>query len=196
MFLVTGMVVSRFMNFKIKIFAIILVASNIAIAGCSSKSSWTGDDETSIKQVSSDSTTFNSTLHKNAKPLHSLPSNILEFARGNYPGYSIIGAVSDSLCNESNVIDLAITKTGAPDLSLIFKSDGSFLQQEEDVSLSTVPDQIKKVLKSIYREYSAEKQIEKLILADKTVEYLFDLNRGDVSKELIFKLNGDVVCEN
>ena len=185
------------MNFKIKIFAIILVASNIAIAGCGSKKSWTGNDnEGSIKQVDSEPTTPNLTLHENAKPLHSLPSNILEFARENYPDYSIISAVSDSLCSESNVIDLAITKTGAPGISLIFKSDGSFLQQEEDVSLSTVPNQIKKVLKSIYREYSAGKEIEKLILADKTEEYLFNLDRGDVSKEVIFKLNGDVVCEN
>ena len=186
-----------FMNFKSKILAMIFIAFNIVIAGCGSNSSWTGnDDEGSIKQVGSDSTILNSTLHKNVKPLHSLPSNILEFARKNYPDYSIISAVSDSLCSENNVIDIAITKIGAPDLSLIFKSDGSFLQQEEDVSLSTVPDQIKKVLKSIYRGYSAGKQIEKLILADKTQEYLFDLNMGDVSKEVIFKLNGDVVCEN
>jgi ABC-type cobalt transport system substrate-binding protein len=185
------------MNFKIKIFAIILIASIIVIAGCGSNSSWTGnDDEGSIKQVGSDLTTLNSGLHKNTKPLHSLPSSIIEFAQRNYPGYSIISAVSDSFCGEGNVIDIDITKTGAPDISLIFKSGGSFLQQEEDVSLSTVPNQVKKVLKSIYREYSAGKEIEKLILADKTEEYLFNLDRGDVSKEVIFKLNGDVVCEN
>lgn len=185
------------MNFKTKIFAMVLVAFNIVIAGCGSNSTWTGkEEEGSIKQVGSDSTTLNSNLHKNEKPLHSLPSKILEFARKNYPDYSIIKAVSDSLCNDDNVIEIAITKTGAPDLSLIFRPDGSFVQQEEDVSLSTAPEEIQKVLRSIYRGYSAGKQIEKLILADETQEYLIDLNMGTISKEVIFNLKGNIVCEN
>ena len=118
-----------------------------------------------------------------------------EFIGKNYPGYKIINAASDLLCQGGDAIDVAITKNGSPNLSLIFKTDGSFVQQEEDVPLSTAPTKISSVLKTNYADYSAGKQIEKLILADKSVQYLIDLNKGKISKEVIFDTNGNVVCE-
>jgi hypothetical protein len=90
---------------------------------------------------------------------------------------------------------VAITKKGAPDLSLIFTLEGSFVQQEEDVSFSTASDKIRSVLKTKYAGYSTGNQIEKLTLVDKTIEYMVDLNKGSVTKEVIFSVDGNIVCE-
>jgi len=51
-------------------------------------------------------------------------------------------------------------------------------------------------LKTRYAGYSAGDQIEKLILADKSVQFLIDLAKGKVSKEVIFSSEGNVVCES
>ena len=91
---------------------------------------------------------------------------------------------------------MAITKSGVPNLSVIFRPDGQFVQQEEDVPLSTAPQKISDALKTKYAGYTAGKQIEKLILADKSVQYLVDLTIKKVSKEVIFSAEGNVVCES
>jgi hypothetical protein len=70
------------------------------------------------------------------------------------------------------------------------------VQQEQDAPLNTAPGKIKDVLKAKYADYSAGNQIEKLILVDKTEQYLVDLTKGTISKEVIFDNNGNVVCEN
>jgi len=71
------------MNFKTKIFAVILIASDVVIAGCGSNSSRTEYDwKILIKPIVSDSTILKSSLHNNAKSLHSLPSTIIGFAGG------------------------------------------------------------------------------------------------------------------
>lgn len=109
--------------------------------------------------------------------------------------YAIVSAAPDQLCEGGEAIDVAVTKKGVPDLSLIFKPDGSFEQQEEDVPLPTASDKIRTVLNTKYAGYSAGNQIEKLTLVDKTVEYVVDLNKGSVTKEVIFCLDGNIVCE-
>ncbi|MDO8993452.1 MAG: hypothetical protein Q7U83_10325, partial [Daejeonella sp.] len=103
---------------------------------------------------------------------------------------------SDPLCKGGDAIDVAISKTGAPNLSLIFTPDGSYVQQEEDVPLTTASAKIKNTLKAKYADYSAGTQIEKLILADNSVQYLVDLSKGSITKEVIFTTDGMVVCEN
>ncbi|MBL0200286.1 MAG: hypothetical protein IPP81_08940 [Chitinophagaceae bacterium] len=127
--------------------------------------------------------------------LDRLPGGVKEFVVKNYAGYKMVKALSDPLCQGGDAIDLAIAKAGAPNLSLIFKPDGSFVQQEEDVPLSTATNKIMKVLKTKYADYAVGTQIEKLILADKTVQYLADLTRGSVTREVIFTADGNVVCE-
>jgi len=59
---------------------------------------------------------------------------------------------------------------------LIFKTGGNFVQQDEDVPLSTA-------------------QIEKLILPDKSRQYLVDLTKNVKTKEVIFTADGAVICE-
>ena len=70
------------------------------------------------------------------------------------------------------------------------------MQQEEDVPLSTASLKISEALKTKYAGYTAGNQIEKLILADKSVQYLVDLTKNKVSKEVIFSAEGNVVCES
>lgn len=125
-----------------------------------------------------------------------LPAGIKEFVTKNYPGYATVKAVSDPLCKGGDAIDVAISKIGASNLSLIFTPDGTYVQQEEDVPLSTASAKIKNILKAKYADYSAGTQIEKLILADNSVQYLVDLSKGSITKEVIFTMDGKVVCEN
>lgn len=127
--------------------------------------------------------------------LDRLPAGVKEFITKNYAGYKMVKAASDPLCQGGDAIDVAIAKTSAPNLSLIFKSDGTYVQQEEDVPLTTAPSKIKDALKAKYSGYSAGTQIEKVILADKSVEYLVDLTKGSTTKEVIFSIDGNVVCE-
>lgn len=127
--------------------------------------------------------------------LDRLPAGVKEFVTKNHPGYAMVKAVSDPLCQGGDAIDVAIAKTGAPNLSLIFKPDGTYVQQEEDVPFTTATIKIKDALKAKYSDYSAGTQIEKLILANNSVQYLVDLSKGNVTKEVIFTTDGNVVCE-
>ncbi len=150
----------------------------------------------SASQNKVDTMASNTHLPAGIIALDKLPAGVKEFAEKNYPGYKIINAASDPLCKGGDAIDVAVTKNGSPNLSLIFTPDGHFVQQEEDVPLSSAPGKIGNVLKAKYADYSAGKQIEKLILADRSVQYLVDLNKGKVSKEVIFDTGGMVICEN
>lgn len=135
-------------------------------------------------------------LPKGASRLHNLPSNVKGFVQRNYPGYLITIVVSDLLCSGGDAVDVAITKIGSPDLSLIFKPDGTYIQQEQDVPLNAAPIAIMQTLKAKYPGYSVGGRIEKLTQADNVVEYGVDLSKGAKSKEVILNTNGTVVCEN
>lgn len=127
--------------------------------------------------------------------LDKLPVGVKAYVEKNYAGYTMTKAASDPLCQGGDAIDVAITKAGAPNLSLIFKPEGSFVQQEEDVPMKTAPDKVKDALKAKYAEYKAGDQIEKILLADKTIQYLVDLSKGGTTKEVIFSPEGTVLCE-
>lgn len=189
------------MNFKKRFSVIASVALSFFIISCGNNSSpknmgQQSNLQDSVQPTNADTSALQSPLPSGVIALDKLPKGIKEFTEKVYPGYKIINAASDPLCSGGDAIDVAVTKTGSPNLSLIFKPDGSFVQQEQDVPLSTAPPKIKDVLKAKYPGYSAGNQIEKLILADKTVQFLVDLNKGAVSKEVIFDTNGTVVCEN
>lgn len=127
--------------------------------------------------------------------LDKLPPGVNEYVKKNYAGYTINKAASDPLCQGGDAIDVAVSKAGAPNLSLIFKPDGSFVQQEEDVPMKSAPEKVKDALASKFADYKAGDQIEKILLADKTVQYLVDLSKGSATKEVIFSVTGAVVCE-
>ncbi len=171
---------------------IISCGNNNADKNAKAKS--TGRD--SIQPASADTAAIHSNFPSGAMQLHQLPDEVRNFIEKFYPGYTMIIAVSDPLCQGGDAVDITITKKGSPNLSLIFKPDGNFVQQEEDVPLITAPGIVREALKARYPGYSAGNQIEKLILADKTVQYMVDLNHQGITKEIIFDAAGNVVCEN
>lgn len=197
------------MNLKKISLPLLILAVSTFIISCGSNSSEKNEGTGSNQQETKESTNTDSpSLHKTATAasinipapggtiaIDKLPAGVNEFVTKNYPGYQIKSAASDPLCQGGDAIDVAITKRGVPNLSVIFRPDGQFVQQEEDVPLSAAPQKISDVLKTKYANYIADKQIEKLILADKTVQYLVDLTKGKVSKEVIFSAEGNVVCE-
>ena len=135
-------------------------------------------------------------MPKGASRLNNLPANVKGFVQRKYPGYIITIAVSEPLCGGGDAADVVITKVGSPDLSLIFKPDGTYVEQEQVVPLHSASIAIIQTLKVKYPDFSPGSQIEKLTLADNAVEYSVDLNKGAKSKEVIFDTNGIVVCEN
>ncbi len=197
------------MKFK-KIFPLPIAALSIFIISCGNNSAKNNDGTTQSQQQAAMDSTNNNTAslqtHDTAAiyipspgskiAIDKLPAGVNEFVTKNYPGYQIKSAASDPLCQGGDAIDVAITKSGVPNLSVIFKPDGQFVQQEEDVPLSTAPQKISDALRTKYSGYAADKQIEKLILADKTVEYLVDLTKSKVAKEVIFSADGNMVCES
>ncbi|MCE1164172.1 MAG: hypothetical protein LWX07_02080 [Bacteroidetes bacterium] len=142
------------------------------------------------------------TRYKIEKPLSgeintdSLPLQSKEFIANNYKGYKITGAAYDPLCSGGNAIDVSITKKGKPDYSLIFLLNGTFVQQEEDVDLSFAPDKVINTVKEKYPDYKIAGQIEKLKLADNSLQYLFDLSKGSETKEVVLTDDGKIVCES
>ena len=128
--------------------------------------------------------------------LEKLPPNIKKYVDQNFQGYVIKSAAYDPLCTGEDAIDVAISKKGSPDYSLIFLLDGTFVQQEEDIDISKAPARILEVVKTKYAGFTPAQQIERLTLADKSTQYLFDLTKDKISKEVIFKEDGTVFCEN
>jgi hypothetical protein len=128
--------------------------------------------------------------------LNTLPTAIREYVTKNHPGYNMKNAAHDPLCQGGDAIDVAISKKGSPTYSLIFKPDGTFVQLEEDIDINKAPAKILKEVKIKYAGYQPASQIEKLTLADKSIQYLLDITKNGVSKEVIFNTDGSVACEN
>lgn len=128
--------------------------------------------------------------------INNLPTKVIEFIDKNYKGYNISSAAYDPLCNGSDAIDVAITHKGKPSYSLIFLPDGTFVQQEEDVDISSAPKKVIGVIREKYPDYKVASQIEKLTLADSSVQYLVDISKGSITKEVILTEDGKIVCES
>jgi hypothetical protein len=183
----------KFLNLAIVISILILTSCNNG--GGENRNVRNDSAATAIKKDTGSSTISTTSPSATTYTVENLPSGVKEFVAKNYAGYTILSGSPDPLCKGGSAIDVAITKKGAPDLSLIFTLEGSFVQQEEDVSFSTASDKIRSVLKTKYAGYSTGNQIEKLTLVDKTIEYMVDLNKGSVTKEVIFSVDGNIVCE-
>ena len=137
-----------------------------------------------------------STTGTGSIPVEQLPESVLEYVTVNHQGYMVKGAAYDPLCNGENAVDVSVVKDGQPGYSLIFTLDGKFVQLEEDMELVSAPETIKKELRANYASYQVAPQIEKLTLANSQTQYLIDLTKNGTSKEVIFDLDGKVVCEN
>ncbi|HNX88696.1 MAG TPA: hypothetical protein PKH58_06415 [Paludibacteraceae bacterium] len=167
-----------------KVFLVVVVSICMGIlTGCSGKTEKSG--KSSVAENNS------------AISLNELPGAVNDFIALNYPSYKIKNAGHDPLCSGEDAMDVAIGKAGSPNFSLIFLPDGKFVQQEEDVKLAATPAKILNTVKTKYPGFTAENGAEKLTLADKkTVHYQLDLIKEGTSKEVIFDMEGNVVCEN
>ena len=135
------------MKFKKIFFPLLTLALSVSIISCSDNNSEKNEGMESTESTKPDTvstnkldkTSANTPIPAGNIALDKLPVGVNEFVIKNYQGYKIINATSDPLCQGGDAIDVAITKGGSPpNLSLIFKPDGTFVQQEEDVVLSTL----------------------------------------------------------
>lgn len=139
----------------------------------------------------------NETVDKEGKiALNQLPPNVITYVAKNHFGYEIKNAEHDPLCSGGDAIDLVITKKNSPTYSLIFLPDGTYVQLEEDVDISKAPTKVLEVIETKYSGYQIAPQIEKLTLANNTTQYLLDITKDKITKEVIFTTDGIVVCEN
>jgi hypothetical protein len=127
--------------------------------------------------------------------VNNLPENIKKYIAANYPGYQVNSAMSDPLCQGGDAIDVGLINSAQPNMSLIFKPDGTYIQKETDVPLNTAPAKVKEVMKTSYSSYKASDPIEKITLADNTTQYLIDITKAAVTKEVTLSAEGVVVCE-
>jgi hypothetical protein len=127
--------------------------------------------------------------------MENLPKCIKEFVELNYKGYEITDVYSDSLCLGGDAIDVTIEKEGQTPYSLIFKPDCTYLQKEEDMPMDSVPVKVKEILRVKYSSYFVSDEIEKIILADNTPQYLIDLEKDTTYVEVLFTPDGQIVCE-
>lgn len=100
------------------------------------------------------------------------------------------------MCTGRDAIDVAVEKKGSPKYSLIFLPNGDFVQLEEDIPLSKAPKNIISMVKAKYPTYSIAPEIERLKLADKSIQFLVDITDEKGSKEVIFSVDGTLVCEH
>ncbi|MCA2004363.1 MAG: hypothetical protein LDL01_01085 [Ignavibacterium sp.] len=156
------------------------------------------------KEVKSENTASNNVTTTNQQtaktligeiPLDKLSNNIKEYINKNYAGYKLTKAAYDPLCTGENAIDVGISKDGSKNFSLIFLLEGTFVQKEEDINLNSAPAKILSTVKEKFSGYKPADKIEKLTIADGTIQYLLDLSKDTLTKEVIFKPDGTVVCE-
>lgn len=140
--------------------------------------------------------TINTTNTSGIIALNTLPTAIREYVTKNHPGYKMENAAHDPLCQGGDAIDVAITQKDSPSYSLIFKPDGTFVQLEEDIDINKAPAKVLEMVKIKYAGYQPAPQIEKLTLADKSIQYLLDITKKGFTKEVIFNTDGSVACEN
>lgn len=129
-------------------------------------------------------------------PTENLPQKAIEYITKHYSDYKIEGASYDPLCTGENAIDVAISKNENLKYSLIFLMDGTFVQKEEDINLTDAPNSILNSIRTKYPGYTASSRIEQLTMADGSIQFLVDLKKDEIIKEVIFKTDGSVVCEN
>jgi hypothetical protein len=179
------------MKTKFIINYLIFAALIIMFSNCGKKVS----DQKNKVETDSLKPVQNTNKNKDSVTKDNLSQNIKEYIVLNYPGYKIEVAASDPLCEGGNAIDVGVIKNGQI-LSLIFKPDGTFVQKEEDVTFNSAPNKVKAAIKTKYGSYKASDTIERLTLPDNTTQYLIDLTKDTVSKEVILTTEGIIICEH
>jgi len=168
-----------------------LVACFLVLSGCGKK-----QIVQSEKFIDSSKQIQKLLIDVNTVSADNLPKCIKDFVALNYKGYEITDASSDPLCQGGDAIDVSIEKEGQRPYSLIFKPDCTYVQKEEDMPNDSIPVKVKEILKIKYGSYFISDEIEKIILADNTPQYLIDLQKDTTYLEVLFTPDGLIVCED
>ena len=131
----------------------------------------------------------------NSVPTSNLPQGVFDYANTHYPGYSVALAAHDPLCQGGDAYYVKFTKQGNSDVTLIFTTDGTFVQKEEELTYADLPQAVKDYLSTHYTGWTPSDLTEKFILADNSIQYQSDLTKGRSSKEVILEEDGTLYCE-
>ena len=132
--------------------------------------------------------------HPGNIPIDSLPAAIKAYVTTNFAGYTLRHAEYDSLCPNGLVYEITIDKMMSPPVQLYFDMTAAFLMRSDLIRYQELPEVVKSSAITNYPGYFAMK-IEKLTLADGSLQYLLDLSKPHVMKTVRFDANGIIVCE-
>ena len=184
--------------------SLLMITGVLTFTSCKENKKHDDDDDERTEQMeeqnehnetsedNDDATTVN--MSQKTLDITTLPESVKTYVAENFNGYQIASAEHDPMCTGEDAIDVAIKKANEKSYSVIFSPDWKFVQLEEDVDFSLAPPIISEILKKDYSDYIASQQIEKLTMADKSTQYLVDIAKDNISKEVIFDEAGKVVC--
>ncbi len=139
--------------------------------------------------------TANAPVENEDIPIDQLPATVSSFIAEHYAAYSIESADYDKFCTGEMAIDVDVKKQGLPDMSLYFTPEGEFIQQKEKLTYADLPAAVKDAVKAKYPDYAVGRKADHITLADKTIQYEIDLEKGDLSIEALFDATGAYICE-
>ncbi len=99
----------------------------------------------------------------------------------------------DPMCTWEAAIDIGLQKSSEK-VSLIFSPEWNYIQKEIDVDYSEASPKIQTKLQSEFALYTPSKQIEKLTRKNGDILYLVDITHGAETREVIFDLDANIVC--
>lgn len=119
-----------------------------------------------------------------------------KYISANYPNHTVVNVSPDPMCTGEDAIDVTL-ESGADKLALIFLLNGDFAQSEVDKPFSAADDQLSKILKEKYSQYTYGDSYESLTMANGENRYLIDLSKdnGKTTSELILNTKGEVLCQ-
>lgn len=137
---------------------------------------------------------------KNIK-ITDLPVGILNFIAHSHTGYMIENAHHKTLCDGTKAIEVKVLKENANiaedySLSIIFSINGEYIRTEQEIDLNNIPDLIKKEIEDRFKDFEPTSKAQLLTFTrnDET-QYLIHLNQGNSTKDVVFKNDGEIVCQ-
>ncbi len=122
-----------------------------------------------------------------------IPQKAASYIREQYPSYQIVSMTDDPMCTWEAAIDIGLRKS-SENISLIFSPQWDYIQKEVDVDYSEASPKIQTKLQSEFALYTPSKQIEKLTRKNGDLLYLVDITHGAETREVIFDLDANIVC--
>jgi uncharacterized membrane protein YkoI len=129
----------------------------------------------------------------NSVPVKDLPQAIKTYVEVNYPGYALDEAEKETDCSGLTVYDVEIEQGEENELELTFDADGNFLYSETEIAATDLPAAVVNSIATNYAGFTTQ-EADKLTLADGSTRYEVELKKGNTEKEVLFDLEGTVIC--